>query len=262
VSAFANFAITRVGYRGTTAATDQVAVEEPLEILIGKRNLTITMRTPGHDLELAVGFLFSEGLIKHSSEILAVKGEGNQVNIDFAGDTENLFKSQDRHFAMTSACGVCGKSTIESLHFKRCLPIPAGPFQIDALTLRRLPQELRDAQSVFNETGGLHAAALFDSAGHLELLREDIGRHNAVDKIIGAFLVKGRIPLHDRILLVSGRASFELVQKAAMAGIPILAAVGAPSSLAVETAQQFNMTLAGFVRHDRFNVYTGTGIQV
>jgi FdhD protein len=158
---------------------------------------------------------------------------------------------------MTSACGVCGKSSIDSLYAAGCGVIPAGTFAVRAATLRSLPSILRHAQTVFDQTGGLHAAGLFDADGRLELLREDVGRHNAVDKLIGALFLTGSTPAHNRLLLVSGRASFELVQKAAMAGIPVMAAVGAPSTLAVETAQRFGMTLAGFLRDDRFNIYSG-----
>lgn len=248
VSSFVSLPVTRLGSDG---ATDMVVVEEPLEILINGRNLAITMRTPGNDEELAAGFLFTEGLIESADEILSIRRAGNQVNVELAHPPE-----VERRLTMTSACGVCGKASIDSLYANGCKAVPQGDFAISGETLRNLPEILREAQTVFRQTGGLHAAGLFDAAGHLELIREDVGRHNAVDKLIGALLRSGA-PASSRLLLVSGRASFELIQKAAMASIPMLAAVGAPSTLAVETAQRFNLTLVGFLRHDRFNIYTG-----
>jgi FdhD protein len=247
---FAKLAVHRDG----ASATDSVVVEEPLEIIVNSRNLSITMRTPGNDAELAAGFLFTEGLIRSVASILAISGEGNQVRVEL-DEAPNVAP----RLVMTSACGVCGKSSIDSLYATGCTPIPDGSFAIDAETLRELPAILQTAQSIFHETGGIHGAGLFDAQGRLELAREDVGRHNAVDKVIGAVLLEraGRPPISDRLLLLSGRAGFELVQKAAMAGIPMVAAVGAPTTLAVETAQRFNMTLIGFLREDRFNVYAG-----
>jgi FdhD protein len=219
------------------------------------------MRTPGHDAELAAGFLFTEGLLKSADQIRSITETGNQVSLELTNPDDSLLERQDRRFATTSACGVCGKSSIDSLYVTGCAALPQGTFVIDAGILRKLPAILRTAQAVFDQTGGIHAAGLFDSQGNLELVREDVGRHNAVDKLIGALFLRQsglqQLPAPGRMLLVSGRASFELVQKAAMAGIPLLAAVGAPSSLAVETAQRFGMTLAGFLRDDRFNVYCG-----
>ncbi len=248
MSAFLDLPVIRIGSEG---ATDQVAVEEPLEILINGRNLAITMRTPGDDEELAAGFLFTEGLIRNVAEFLRISGAGNQVNVELAAAPDVAPR-----LVMTSACGVCGKSSIDKIHATGCKPIPAGTFTIATNVLSRLPALLRQSQKVFEHTGGLHAAGLFTAEGELQLIREDVGRHNAVDKLIGAALLRTST-LATTLLLVSGRASFELVQKAAMAGIPLLAAVGAPSSLAVETAQRFNMSLVGFLRDDRMNIYTG-----
>ena len=219
------------------------------------------MRTPGHDFDLAAGFLFTEGLIDGAQDVrgiryCAVPREEQHYNVVSVGVARMLadFEMQ-RNFYATSSCGICGKASLDAIE-TRCAPVADGPV-VDAALLVTLPDELRRAQSVFDRTGGLHAAALFDPAGKLLVVREDVGRHNAVDKVIGAELLAGRLPLSDRILLVSGRASFEIVQKAARAGIPIICAVSAPSSLAVDTARRFGMTLAGFLRDERFNVYAG-----
>jgi FdhD protein len=259
MSSFVSLPVFRSNSDGAASVDDSVAVEEPLEIRVGGRNLAITMRTPGHDAELAAGFLFTEGLLKTADQIRSVGEAANQVSLELTNPADPLFERQDRRFATTSACGVCGKSSIDSLYATGCAALPVDTFAIDAALLRTLPAILRNAQTVFHQTGGIHAAGLFDREGNLELIREDVGRHNAVDKLIGALFLQQsvRLPANDRMLLVSGRASFELVQKAAMAGIPLMAAVGAPSSLAVETAQRFGMTLAGFLRDDRFNIYCG-----
>jgi len=242
------FGAARFGSDGTT---DHVVIEEPLEIRINSRNIAITMRTPGHDEELATGFLFTEGLIRGADQILSVTAAGNQVNVQMQD-----CPAVAPRLTMTSACGVCGKESIDHLYAAGCKPCPSDSFSIRAAVLQGLPETLRFAQATFEQTGGLHAAGLFNSECELKIIREDVGRHNAVDKVIGGLLRSGLKP-HLHLLLVSGRASFELVQKAAMAGIPMLAAVGAPSTLAVETAKRFNMTLAGFLRDDRFNIYTG-----
>ncbi len=236
-------------------AHDFVAVEEPLEIRIGGKAVSITMRTPGNDAELAVGFLFGEGILRSKAGIERIDAVGPnaidiEVNVDV--DTERL----ERNFYTTSSCGVCGKASIEAVHATGCAMLPRNGFAVDSRIIHGLPVSLRESQAVFDRTGGLHAAALFDREGKLLSVREDVGRHNAVDKVIGAEVLEGRPPLHDRMLLVSGRVSFELVQKAVMGGIPLLAAVGAPSSLAVELARRFEMTLLGFVRDDRFNMYS------
>ncbi len=262
---------------------DVLAIEEPLEIRIGwskdrkaeHRAISITMRTPGDDAELAAGFLFTEGIIHDPEQIKQIrhcglkigKGTGslgrykalnsNTIRVDLKDGIEVDLKSLERNFYTTSSCGVCGKSSIEALHTGVVkVPAPDAP-QIKSDMFHKLPDLLRTSQNVFDRTGGLHASALFNINGELNIVREDVGRHNALDKVIGAKFMAGETPLSDKILLVSGRASFELVQKALMAGIPILAAVGAPSSLAVELAAEFGMTLVGFVRDSRFNIYTG-----
>jgi len=236
---------------------DLLAVEEPLEIRLGDKTISITMRTPGHDPELAAGFLFTEGILQGRHQIRDIQASKNSIAVELNPDVEIDFERLQRNFYTTSSCGVCGKASIEALRIQGCPVLPRSSATVQAAVVHRLPQAQRDEQAVFERTGGLHAAALFDFEGKLILLREDVGRHNAVDKLIGAEMLAGRTPLSDTLLLVSGRASFELTQKALMAGIPILAAVGAPSSLAVETAQRFNMTLLGFVRDGRFNIYSG-----
>jgi len=248
---------------------DQLAVEEPLEIRLGyqapecwsTRSLSITMRTPGHDFELAAGFLLSEGIVRKPGDIAAItesaKPGSNVVRVDLAPAVAFDADRLARHFYTTSSCGVCGKSSLEALSARGLQPVPRNVFQFPAKLVHALPDALRRSQSGFDVTGGLHASALFDAAGNLLALDEDVGRHNALDKLIGREFLASRLPLSNRLLLVSGRVSFELVQKALTAGIPILAAVGAPSSLAVELAREFDLTLLGFVRNSRFNVYSG-----
>jgi FdhD protein len=243
MSSFASVAIARFGAEGET---DQIVVEEPLEILINGRHLSVTMRTPGDDEELAAGFLLTEGIIRGRDQILSIAGAGNRVEIQLDHEPEIAPR-----LTMTSACGVCGKASLEELYRHR-LPVVRSKFQMNPEILLTLGGKLKSAQLLFERTGGLHAAGLFDPAGTLNVIREDVGRHNAVDKVIGATLGQD---LSDRLILVSGRAGFELVQKAAMAGIPMLAAVGAPTTLAVETARAAGMTLVGFLRDNRFNVY-------
>lgn len=255
-----------------TLEQDALAVEEPLEIRLdyevkGQRtakSISITMRTPGHDFDLAAGFLFTEGIVQSAEQIHDIRhcggmssGQDNVVKVELAAGVPIDFERLQRHFYTSSSCGVCGKTSIEALQMTACPVLLSHGFQIAAAVIHTLPDKLRAAQSVFDSTGGLHAAALFQAAGDLVALREDVGRHNAVDKLIGAQFRAGHTPLPERLLLVSGRASFELVQKAVMGGIPILAAVGAPSSLAVELANNFGMTLIGFVRDGRFNIYCG-----
>ena len=246
---------------------DLLASEEPLELLLRagaeQRTVAITMRTPGDDYELAAGFLYNEGVIHSKDELVQMtycvdgaQQEYNALRVQLLSDTLPTLPQLERHFFTTSACGVCGSMMLDDLAARRLPAIPAGPVVPHTL-FAALPDQLRRSQAVFDSTGGLHAAALFDASGRLELLREDVGRHNAVDKLIGAEMMAGRTPLANRLLVVSGRASFELVQKALVAGIPVLAAVGAPSSLAVEVALRYNMTLLGFVRDGRFNVYSG-----
>lgn len=256
------------------AAVDHLAVEEPLEIRLGYeeqgertvRPISVTMRTPGHDVDLAVGFLFAEGIIRGFEDIDALRHSGpsggkvqnrNVVTVRLKRGVVFDGARLERHFYTTSSCGVCGKTSLEALALAGAPRLLADGPVLNAAVIHRLPATLLEAQRVFEQTGGLHAAALFDTQGILLSTREDVGRHNALDKLIGAAVMDRRLPLHDGILLVSGRASFELTQKALMAEIPVLAAVGAPSSLAVELAQAYGMTLLGFVRDERFNVYSG-----
>jgi FdhD protein len=257
-SSVVNVTIHRVEEGTAHEKQDVLAVEEPLEISIDGRNISITMRTPGNDEELAVGFLFSEGILRERNQVsgVAVTGD-NQVNVSLATSAGLDLARLDRHFYTSSSCGVCGKTSIQALETASCPVIPRDRPVLDPAIIGCLPETLRKSQQVFARTGGLHGAALFDPAGHLFDLREDVGRHNAVDKLIGAAFLRGDLPLWDRILLLSGRASFELVQKAVMAGIGAIVAVGAPSSLAVDLAAQFGVTLIGFARPERFNVYTG-----
>ncbi len=247
---------------------DHLAVEEPLEIRLEiapgdrfiRRTISVTMRTPGHDAELAAGFLFTEGIVRDRAQLehLGQCGvNGNVVRVRLRADAEFDPGRLERHFYTTSSCGVCGKTSIEALRAVSHYPMLRGQPIVDSTLIHRLPDTLRRAQTVFEVTGGLHASALFDRDGALRCLREDVGRHNALDKVIGAQLLAGHLPAHERLLVVSGRVSFELVQKAAMAAIPLVVAVGAPSSLAVRLAEQSGMTLIGFVRDSRFNVYTG-----
>lgn len=248
--------------------SDAIATEEPLEIRLefGPRNrrinqaISITMRTPGHDRELAAGFLFTEGVIRDADETEEAPGPddpiGNTVCIKLAPEVQVSAGTLSRNFYTTSSCGICGKASLLALQTV-CPARIRNTFEIGTDTLFRLPHTLRAHQAVFEQTGGLHAAALFSADGTLEEVREDVGRHNALDKLIGAALLDDRVPLRDRILMLSGRASFELLQKALMAGIPMIAAVGAPSSMAVQVAKEFDITLIGFLRHDHFNVYNG-----
>lgn len=263
--------VTKVSNSGVEQKPDLLAIEEPLEIRIGfgvmdrqQKSLSVTMRTPGHDFELAVGFLFTEGIIQHIDQVESVKycedvgkqeEKGNVVRVELKPEVSIDFEKLQRHFYTSSSCGVCGKSSIESVKVA-CQQLGNG-FFIFASLIHELPNKLRNSQTVFEYTGGLHAVGLFNQAGELILLREDVGRHNALDKAIGAMVLKKQVPLSDYVLLVSGRASFELVQKAAIAGIPVLVAVGAPSSLAVQLANDVGMTLLGFVRDNRFNIYAG-----
>ncbi len=249
---------------------DEVATEEPLELRLraggATRTAAITMRTPGNDFELAAGFAFGEGLLTARENLrgisycldLAVDVEQryNIVNIDLADVALPRLERLERHFVMTSACGVCGKASIDALRERELRPLDSNR-RIDPAVIGTLPERLRDAQRVFRATGGLHAAALFTPAGELVAVREDIGRHNALDKLIGWALMNGRVPIRDGLLLLSGRASYELLQKAVSAQIPVVCAVSAPSSLAVDVARAFGVTLVGFVRERRFNVYAG-----
>jgi FdhD protein len=247
---------------------ETLVAEEPLEIQLaygeaGKRTvkqISVTMRTPGADLELAVGFLLTEGVVRDANDIshVAAAGDGgNTVRVELAPEVEINLPSLERNFYTTSSCGICGKASLLAL--RTVSPSRRrNDFNIETGLLYRLPERLREQQSVFAQTGGLHAAGLFCAAGKLHALREDVGRHNAVDKLLGAEFLADRTPLQDRLMLLSGRASFELLQKAVMAGVPMVVSVGAPSSLAVQVAREFNVILAGFLRNEHFNLYNGT----
>jgi FdhD protein len=249
---------------------DRVATEEPLEIRLRAggetRSVAITMRTPGNDFELAAGFLFCEGVLSGYDALSGIsycidpaidpEQRYNIVNVTLAADTLPALDTLERHFTTTSACGVCGKANLEALRLRGIEPVETG-LQVEPGTITGLPERLRAAQGIFEKTGGLHAAALFDRAGNLVALREDVGRHNALDKLIGWALMERRLPLEDHILMVSGRASYELVQKSLAARVPLLCAVSAPSSLAVDLARAFDLTLVGFLRGSRFNIYAG-----
>ncbi|BDT85766.1 formate dehydrogenase accessory sulfurtransferase FdhD [Nocardia cyriacigeorgica] len=252
----------RVSSTGLVQRPDTLAVEEPLEIRVDGASLTITMRTPGSDIDLVHGFLFAEGIIDAVDDILAARycagtdDEGrNTYNVlDVTLRTPAPVKA--RNFLTTSACGLCGKSALDEVRTRTRFPLPTPAAMIGVEVLAGLPDALRAEQSVFDATGGLHAAGLFTADGSVLAVREDIGRHNAVDKVVGWAVREARIPAGDLVLVVSGRASFELVQKAVMSGIPLLAAVSAPSSLAVDLAAESGLTLAGFVRGETMNIYT------
>ncbi|MDH3548753.1 MAG: formate dehydrogenase accessory sulfurtransferase FdhD [Gammaproteobacteria bacterium] len=246
---------------------DSVAIEEPLEIRLGyedagkrrTRSVSITMRTPGDDEDLATGFLFTESIIRSPDDIAIIKpcDGDNTLRMELEDGVDVDLDRLQRHFYTSSSCGVCGKASLDALRATGLEPLPAIPAQFSRDVLVDTPGRLRAMQETFAKTGGLHAAAAFGSDGELLVVREDIGRHNAVDKVIGALFRAARLPARDLGLMVSGRASFELMQKAAVAGMPLLAAVSAPSSLAVELAREFNVTLVGFLRGDTFNVYAG-----
>ena len=249
---------------------DTLATEEPMEIRLitgGERQtVAVTMRTPGADFELAAGFLYGEGIVKSSDDIARISycvdadldaaQQYNIVNVELRGGREYDLRPLERHFYTTSACGVCGKASLEQLELRGCPVALPGP-EVSAETLYSLPEKLREAQGLFDATGGLHAAALFDDGGNLLALREDVGRHNATDKLVGWAMLENRLPLSGHIVMVSGRSSFEILQKCLTAGVPFVCAISAPSSLAVDVAREFGMTLVGFLRERRFNVYAG-----
>jgi FdhD protein len=243
---------------------DYLAAEEPLEIRIGDDPLSVTMRTPGHDIELAAGFLFTEGLVPGREAIQSLdtdqgdgaENRGNLVVARLKPDAAPDFEKLRRHFFANSSCGICGKASIDAVR-SRTLRAPNPEFRLDAETLVKLPELLRASQETFGRTGGLHAAALFTARGEMLVLREDIGRHNAVDKVIGWALLENHVPLADLVLLVSGRGGFEIVQKAIAAGLPVVASVSAPSGLAVRLARELGLTLVGFLRGRRFVIYSG-----
>nr|WP_203966600.1 formate dehydrogenase accessory sulfurtransferase FdhD [Actinocatenispora thailandica] len=246
---------------------DTLVVEEPLEIRVGGSALAVTMRTPGDDVDLAVGFLCTEGVVRCRDDVRTARhcagnvvGEanaGNVLDVALAAGTPAPSVDPTRNFYTTSSCGLCGKASIDAVRTRSVYPVADDPLRVSVQVVAALPDRLRAAQRIFDRTGGLHAAGLFAPDGTLLCVREDVGRHNAVDKVIGWALRNDRLPLAGVVLLVSGRASFELVQKASMAGIPMLAAVSAPSTLAVDLAAEVGMTLVGFLRGNRMNVYTG-----
>ena len=256
------------------AVADNVAVEEPLEIRLGystpdgraTRSISITMRTPGNDRELAAGFLYTEAIIHHSADITVIEtcgppapdsGNHNVIRVDLAANVEVDLGRLQRHFYTTSSCGVCGKTSLDALRVAGAEAVSDQAVSFSQHMLTGLPDALRAAQRTFEETGGLHAAAAFNPKGDLIVTMEDVGRHNAVDKVVGSLLLNNALPANGLGLMVSGRASFELMQKTLVAGMPLLAAISAPSSLAVQLAREFNMSLLGFLRGDTFNIYAG-----
>ena len=267
--------IRRVTLEGASEKSDFLAIEEPLEIRLGwdspggkrhQKTVSITMRTPGQDRELALGFLFTEGILHELSNIDEIKPCGpmikgtpfqNVIRVELKAGVPVEFQKLERHFYTSSSCGVCGKTSIEALQSQRRFQCSdRGPY-FGASQIHHFPSLLRASQGIFDQTGGLHASGLFSQTSELVLVHEDVGRHNALDKLVGNAWIKQMLPLKDQMLIVSGRVSFELVQKASMAGISIMGAVGAPSSLAVELAREVNMTLLGFMRDQRFNIYNG-----
>lgn len=259
--------VLRIREGGVDRRPDTLAVEEPMEIRVGGRPLTITMRTPGDDFDLAVGFLVGEGVVRSADDVLAARycagatADGtntyNVVDVTLAPHVTPPDASVERNFYTTSSCGLCGKASLDAVRATTTWAVDDDPLRLTPERLAVLPTALRRAQQVFDRTGGIHAAGLFDSEGRLIAAREDVGRHNAVDKVIGHAARSGLLPLRETVLMVSSRASFELVQKAALAGIPALAAVSAPSSLAVELAEELGLTLVGFLRGESMNVYAG-----
>jgi len=247
---------------GWKRRADELAVEEPLEIRVDTRSVAIAMRTPGHDQELVAGFLFTEGLIQQRADVVEIRPyprnpDGNVMDAYLADGVKVDFKRLTRHVFMSSSCGLCGKATLKAIRHQ--FGVVRSDMVVTPGILGSLPERLFCHQETFKRTGGLHAAALFDAKGRLLVAREDIGRHNAVDKVLGFALLKGWVPLHRHILLVSGRASFEIMQKSLAGRIPVVAAVSAPSSLAVRFARESRQTLVGFVRDGKMNVYAGKG---
>ena len=251
-----------------SSESDALAREEPLEISLSipnanppiqSKNISVTMRTPGADADLALGFLFTEGILMSFSQVSEILISENAVDVVLKNDQEVDLSKLDRHFYTSSSCGVCGKASIEMIQTQARIQKTNADFKVTAKLIHSLPAELLKKQQLFESTGGLHAAALFSSDGVFEGLCEDVGRHNALDKLLGQALQKEKIPLNNQLLLLSGRASFELIQKAIMAGLHFIMAVGAPSSLALELAQEHNLTLIGFLKADRFNVYNDVG---
>jgi len=269
------FEITRVQSHDSLVARDVIATEEPLEIRIGfraaagreEKNVSITMRTPGNDEELAAGFLFTEGILKSPAEIIEIWHRSppvpgsdlrNVIRVDLVDDALVDLERLERHFYTTSSCGVCGKASIDALRVQTSYTaaIAESNFMIGPDNVSSLARKLEKKQEIFGKTGGLHASGLFDASGEISVAREDVGRHNAMDKLIGRLFLDDNLPAAEHGIVVSGRTSFELVQKVAMAGVPMLVAVGAPSSLAIDIAREFGITLVGFLRDGRFNIYS------
>jgi FdhD protein len=252
----------RISPGGVVERPDSLAVEEPLELRLDGQSLTVTMRTPGNDIDLVHGFLLGEGIIHAAEDVVSARycagTDENGHNTYNVLDVQlrTPLPVQARNFLTTSACGLCGKTALDEVRTRTRFPLPTTSITVDSDTLAAMPDQLRTRQTVFDATGGLHAAGLFTADGTALAVREDIGRHNAVDKVLGWALLENRIPADDLVLIVSGRASFELVQKAVMAGIPMLGAVSAPSSLAVDLAKESDLTLVGFLRGDTMNIYT------
>ncbi|WP_037226330.1 formate dehydrogenase accessory sulfurtransferase FdhD [Rhodococcus wratislaviensis] len=258
--------VVRITEHGTTRRPDSLAVEEPLEIRVGGRSLSVTMRTPGDDIDLVHGFLLTEGVIENRDDVSVVRycdgvdeSGANTYNVLDVVLAEGVPApgGPERRFVTSSACGVCGKASLDQVRTRSRFPLSGNDLSVTAATLSSMPATLRAGQRIFDSTGGLHAAGLFTPDGALVALREDVGRHNAVDKVLGWALTQDRVPLSGSVLLVSGRASFELVQKSVMAGVPMLGAVSAPSSLAVDLALESGTTLVGFLRGESMNVYAG-----
>jgi len=252
-----NIFIERADNGSLERIDDDVAIEEPLEIRVNGAPIAITMRTPDHDEELALGWLFCEGIIRSMDDVASAEVSSNRVDILLAPHRDFKAASAMQRHVTNSSCGLCSKSSLDALALRDCALLPAYGPPVDPALVQDLPRRLRLGQSAFNRTGGLHAAGLFSNDGELLYLREDVGRHNALDKVIGASLSNSEQNEEESILMLSGRVSYELMQKALMASIPVVAAVGAPSSLAIAIAERFNMTLFGFVRSDGFNIYTG-----
>ncbi|MCF2500685.1 formate dehydrogenase accessory sulfurtransferase FdhD [Dyadobacter chenhuakuii] len=268
INAIAQQRIRVITSSGSNDAEDDLAVEEPLEIQLSytesgkkiKKSISVTMRTPGNDDELAVGFLFTEGIVAEKSQVKAAASDifdENKVIVNLADAFVPVINSLERNFYTTSSCGVCGKASIDAIKTVSAYQNDDNTLLVSKKVIFSLKDQLNVQQSIFETTGGLHASALFDVNGHFIALREDVGRHNALDKLIGNALLEDQLPLANKILLLSGRASFELIQKAGMAGIQVVAAIGAPSSLAVKLAEESNITLIGFLKNDKFNIYSG-----
>jgi FdhD protein len=270
-----NVIVQRINGTESSSFLDTLSIEEPLEIRISygsgteriQKNISVTMRTPGNDIELAIGFLFTEGIITSFEDVKdaypvktnCLSQKQNIVQVDLNENFSPNLMQTDRNFYTTSSCGVCGKSSIQSIKtVSPFVDLIKPKVRIETSVFYKLPEKLRIAQSDFSSTGGLHASGLFNTQGDLILLTEDVGRHNALDKLIGQSLMNKTLPLNEHILLLSGRASFELIQKAAMAGISIIASIGAPSSLAVELAEEFNISLLGFLKENRLNIYNAS----